>query len=184
VTITGTPSHYLEPDIQRGNLSLWLPCRTMTISRSNIETINNQADIELVNEPNVEAPNRAFDPHRDLRRPDYSLADHSVITNCRITRGLNYEKYLEAIGYGKAPEDIMYIKIELELLAVGTLGQGEVLDGFPPIPSWVPSLSLYIRPPPIDQTSSIQHRMKVGRCLVALLNLSFTSNLNPLGLER
>jgi hypothetical protein len=27
-------------------------------------------------------------------------------------------------------------------------------------------------------------RMKVGRCLVALLNLSFTSNLNPLGLER
>ena len=74
---------------------------------------------------------------------------------------MNYEKYLEAIGYGKAPEDIMYIKIELELLAVGTLGQGEVLDGFPPIPSWVPSLSLYIvprgsRPPPIDQTSSIQ----------------------------
>jgi hypothetical protein len=76
---------------------------------------------------------------------------------------LNYEKYLEAIGYGKAPEDIMYIDIELELLAVGTLGQGEVLDGFPPIPSWVPSLSLYIvpcgsRPPPIDQTSSIQHK--------------------------
>jgi hypothetical protein len=73
---------------------------------------------------------------------------------------LNYEKYLED---GKAPEDIMYIDIELELLAVGTLGQGVVLDGFPPIPSWVPSLSLYIvpcgsRPPPIDQTSSIQHK--------------------------
>jgi hypothetical protein len=32
---------------------------------------------------------------------------------------LNYENYLEAIGrYGKAPEDIMYIKIE----PVGTLG--------------------------------------------------------------
>jgi hypothetical protein len=44
---------------------------------------------------------------------------------------LNYEKYLEAIGYGKAPEDIMYIDIALELLAVGTLGQGEVL------PSWM-----------------------------------------------
>jgi hypothetical protein len=40
----------------------------------------------------------------------------------------------------------MYIGFELDLLAVGTLSQGEVLDGVPPIPSWVPSLSLYIVP--------------------------------------
>jgi hypothetical protein len=78
----------------------------------------------------------------------------------------------------------MYIDIALELLAVGTLGQGEVLDGFPPIPSWVPSLSLYIvpcgsRPPPIDQTSSIQHIIvdKPHRtCKIA----SRTYNSNPL----
>jgi len=55
------------------------------------------------------------------------------MTNRRITRGLNLDNYLEAIGYGKAPGGVMYIDIELELLAVGTLGQGEVqLDGFPP----------------------------------------------------
>jgi hypothetical protein len=35
-----------------------------------------------------------------------------------------------------------------------------------------------------DGLSGQKFRMKVGRCLVALLNLSFTSNLNPLGLER